>query len=251
MEKISFTDVFYERTMSHETSFKLGFVPYDGYYPLLRLPTNYRAKDNMYFEGVHKGWIKSTISGLLYPVGGGNYIRYKGRGHRIPMAIYTGYLSAMGLNSSVSILPSHILDLEEMQRVISGKVDIFFLAVSKMNDLPNIISYNNSGYGSRKHQSVEIEINSKSVKILISTEKLKKTAFTNSNYTATVRKAIYRSLNDMVYRYNLKVEEVSEEYIEKFIQQSDTVSTNSIVEIMQMDNRIKENVFTNLNKAVV
>jgi hypothetical protein len=80
---------------------------------------------------------------------------------------------------------------------------------------------------------------------------LKKTAFTNSNYTATVRKAIYRSLNDMVYRYNLKVEEVSEEYIEKFIQQSDTVSTNSIVEIMQMDNRIKENVFTNLNKAVV
>ena len=250
MEKINFTDVFYQSTTASETSFDLKFVPYDGYYPLLRLPFTYRAKNNMYFEGVHKGWIRSTISNRLHPMGAGSYIRYKGRG-TTPMAIYSGFFSSMGLNSSVNVLPSHILDLNEMQRVISGTVDIFFLGVSKINNLPNIRNRKNHGFGSRRHQSVEIEIDPKSIKILVSTEKLKKTAFTNSNYTATVRKAIYASLNKTVQRYDLKVEEVSEEYIEKFIQQTDTVSTNSIVEIMQRDNRIKENVFTNLNKAVV
>lgn len=217
---------------------------HDGWFPLLRVPYLLQGSNNPYFNmGNHR------INGRVYnkiKLNNGNYaFKYKA-GRRGVVSIYSGYMSAMGITGGSSNLPSSVYGLRLYR--MYGQPDIFCLGVVKPSKLPIIKRNIISKYSYRNYS--DVTFNSEDVTILVSIEKLRKAKFQKEKYTSTVRNEILFQLDKLQLDYNVKVEDVPEEYLKNFCSMPEGVDSTSIVETMQMETAIKERVFSNLNSIV-
>jgi len=246
LDKLFIHDYYYVHTINGD--YPLRFIPADNYYPLVNVPAMYKGYNNPYFDGIESKGVHCRMTRMNL-VSSGHSFRYrKNRNWTGPKPnLYTGMLTAMGLQDDFDYMPSSLFDLERKYKMV-GELDVFCLGVVKTSHLPQVDFKSNVRHNRR---SVDINIHAPSVKILVSTEKLRKTLFTKTHYTGTVRRTILDEIRMIEDKYKIVVEDVSEDYIEKFMIRPHTVRTNSVVKIIEMDTEIKNSVFSNLNEKVV
>ena len=248
--KLVFHDQFMIVDESREI-YPMKLVPHDGWIPMLIARNQYKSSKNPYF---YKSWdrpVRSRVTGSINPLGTGMLLKYrKCRNYSTaPTTLFSGFLSVIGARQDFEYMSSSMFTDDPVYRLV-GDVDIFCLGLVKVSGLPDIQFSKGSSKWIRRRVA-DVTFDPANVKILVSTEKLRKTLFTKTHYTATVRKTILNELERAKRYYKITLEDVPEDYIEKFVIRPNSVRTNSIVEVMQLNNEIKDSVFSNLNELLV
>lgn len=245
--------IFDDNSIFNKTAnYPLEIISYDGLYPLLRFPYLIKGSFNPYFSYIPNHSI-ARISGHIQISSNGHVHKY-GTKRRESMTFYSGYFSVIGLSTGIKYLPS---SLKDGKLKIYGIPDIFCIGVVKTSKLPKFSTRHTDSryFNSRKNaiQSSKVEVNTSDVTILISKEKLRKAKFAKENYTITARNEILYQLNrlDRLYGDTIKFKDVSDEYLRNFYTFPESIRTNSIVETMQIEQSIKEEVFSNLNSILI
>jgi len=233
----------------------LRFIPQGGYYPLLSIPNVYRGTDNPYFTGMHdrrttsRLWDKLSLDSAGYPI----KYRKNGSAYDTAMNLYTGFLSAMGTIRDFDYMPSTLTG-DGAEYRMKGDVDIFCLGVIELAHLPELI-YGGTKSKYRRYRSssshVTIKFDVSKVKILLNIDKLRRAQFCKDNYSVTVRSTLLGKIKRLRADLKITVEEISDEEIERFAISPNAVRTNSIVEILELKDRLRDSVFSNLNTATV
>lgn len=253
---------YYYRT-SNVIDYEFGFVPYDGLYPLLKIPELIHGSHSPYLGNLNETPIRSRLTGYirLDHRGGKLLFRYrKGIAYGSPIvSLYSGYFSAMGTRDNFEYLPSNLFGPRKY--IMSGEVDVFAIGVVKTNNLPNLeYGIAGRGYGPRRRRGGALlstpnvgrtTLSYEDVTILISKEKLRKTLYTNQYYTATVRNTILKDINTINRRYGVPTLDVSDEYLKNFIVTPKGVKTNSLMDTIRLKESIMSDVFSNLKKIIV
>jgi hypothetical protein len=245
MDDTRYISEWYSGKPSGNVKFPLKFVPHDSYYPLIGIPVLYLGEHNPYFHNIHIKRVDCRVNKLRIDSSGNSFIYRKGRSWSGPkLQIYSGYYSVIGSANNFEYMPSDLFGKKRTYRM-KGEVDIFCLGVVKLSKLPNFkVNSRKSYYRYSSGQVMDLTLNLKDVTILVNEEKLRKTLFTKAVYTPTVRRTI---LDQIKREKSLQVKDVSDEYLRSFMQSPNTVRTNSFVEAMTIDQKIKDSVFSNLN----
>ncbi len=244
---------YYGKIIEDDAVFPLKFISHDGYYPLIIIPSFYRGINNPYFRQSYKQHASSRISYRLPFDATGYYIKYrKNRAYSsMPVNLYSGFLSVIGTHEEFDYMPSS-LAVDAKYRM-KADLDIFCLGVTKLPYLPEVkIEKSHNSYMRRRdRKSIHIDLDLTKMKIFISEEKLRKPSFLNQFYTATVRKEILYRINNFRRDKNVIIEDVSDDYLERFVTRPKTVRTNSFAEAIKIDKEIKDSVFSNLKMELV
>lgn len=239
-------------TFDKTAKYSLEIKGHDGLYPLLRFPYILKGDFNPYFSYV-PSYARARMAGHIRLLSTCHTHKYRMRNRGV-FTFYSGYLSVLGIATSLDYLPA---SLKGQEFKMYGHPDIFCLGVVKNSKLPEFTTQFNDGrYGYsrvRKPMTIStLEVNTDDVTILVSKEKLRKTKFTRENYSPTCRNEILYSLRRLE-RDNpgIKIEDVSEEYLRNFYSFPKSIRTNSLMETMEIEQNIKESVFSNLNSIAV
>lgn len=238
----------YRESMSNY-SFPLEFKPVDGRYPLLAI-SNIIDPNGIFFSSDHN----TTTSVIKYKMNmdtGGYQFNYRKQGAiwtDSPMTFYTGYFSVMGLPKGILKLPSGLNNTANYR--IYGTPDMFCMGVVPISKLPKVTVSKPLIQRTIRYVNARTELDPETVTILISKEKLRKTAFARETYTITVRNTILKKIEKME-KLGCKIEDVPMDYMDRFMFYPRTPQSNSLVEIMAMESQIKSEVFLNLNKVAV
>lgn len=177
---------------------------------------------------------------------GSAYIHnYSLRGKGIA-TFYSGFYSVMGISTSLNYLPSSLNGDAKFR--VSGTPDIFCIGVVRVNKLPKIEYQRRSSSYHRDYAIIDID--PKDITILISTELLRKAKFCAEIYSRTVRDEILYQIHNAQRLDRVTVKDVPHEYLSRFYSIPRGFTTNSMVEMMEIDNHIKTEVFSNLNPYV-
>jgi hypothetical protein len=228
------------------------FTIQDGWYPLLAIPPTYKGVDNPYFPSMNGSRMSSRVR-ISMSSSGLNYKYKKGRRYgSSPVILYSGFLSAMGVAGDFDFMPSTLTGSKIHYRM-KGEIDLFCLAVVPVNHLPEIGQVTHSVHSRymKTLNSIYVKTDLTKVKLLVSTEKLRKSLFMKDRYTATIRTNILNQIKRLDTDSAITVEDVPDDYLNGFAISPNAVRTNSIVEIIQLDNEIKDSVFSNLNKVAI
>jgi len=228
-------------------SYPLQFTGHDGLYPLLRLPVLYKGETNPYFDNV-PSYAKGRISNHIRMKSTGYGHRYSIRGRGI-VTFYSGFISVIGIATNLEYLPSSLSGDKRTYKMY-GNPDVFCIGVIRPVHLPKI-TVMKSRYSFQGRRQIVADVDMKNVTILVSIEKLRKTKFLKEHYSLTARDAIIRNINTIVRDHNVTVKDVPDEYLKNFYSIPEGIRTNSIVETLNIENEIKSNVFSNLEKLVV
>ena len=236
---------------SDMVTFPFRIKPYDGYYPLLSIPALYKGPNNPYFQNVHNLRIDCRLTKLNIRYVGSPFIYRKGRSWSGPkLQLFAGLYSALGSSNEFDYMPSSLLD-KTIKFRMRGDIDIFCLAVTKVSELPEFgVSKKQRYYGYRKGKLMNIEVDLSKVTILVNEEKLRKTLFTKTRYTASVRRRILDQLDYEKAHSSITIKDVSDEYLTKFTESPNAIRTNSFVESHTLEQDIKSSVFSNLNREL-
>ncbi len=149
-DKISFAEYVYKETNSIDEIFPLKFTSYDGYIPMLRVPTMYRLSQNLYFRQMYNARVRSRIWNHVDLRGTGTTIRYRKSRNWTGLSVnlFSGFLTAMGTKEDFEYMPSSIFKDTSTFRLL-GEVDIFCLGVMKVSNLPSIKRNSNTSRYSR------------------------------------------------------------------------------------------------------
>ena len=252
--KMIITDYISENPKSSpKTVYPIRFIPHDGYYPLVLIPSLYRDNNNLYFSNMQRKHIGSRIHNRISLESGGFTFRYRmGRAINAPVGnLYSGFLSMMGVKEDFDYMASSLLYGEDKMYRMKGDLDVFCLGVIELAHLPQV-KFNvpkQSRYVNRRYMEVEMDLTK--VKILVSEEKLRKSLFAKHYYTTTVRKELLHKIEKLNNDTAITVKDVPDDYIEKFIISPNTVRTKSMAKVIQIDNEIKDSVFSNLNTVAI
>jgi hypothetical protein len=239
----------YYQKPSDKMVYPLKFVPHDGYYPLISLPVLYKGEYNPYFSNIHIRRIDGRLGKLNLLSAGIPFIYKKSRSIGGPFInFYSGFYSAIASPDNFEYMPSNIFTDDRKYRM-KGEIDIFCLGVVSIKNLPNFTVMKERHYSQRKAMRITLDLTQ--VKILVNEEKLRKTLFTKTNYTATIRSNILRQIKTADDESKITVEDVSDEYLNSFTVGPKAVRTNSLVEAMQIGNEVKDSVFSNLKEVLV
>ena len=233
--------------------FPLRFIPHDGYYPLMSIPVQYKGYDNPYFKGMHNRRIDCRISNKVNLKSAGRSLIYrKGRTWGGPyINLFSGFYSVIASSQDFDYMPSSLFG-DDVKYRMKGEIDIFCLGMVKLTELPTITVVKESYLRYvHKRKVMRTTLDLTKVKILVNKEKLRKSLFTKENYTTTVRKIILDQIKLADTQSAITVEDVSDEYLRSFIVSPNTVRTNSMTKVIQMNNEIKDSVFSNLNTVLV
>jgi hypothetical protein len=164
---------------------------------------------------------------------------------------HSGFLSAIASSQDFDYMPSTLFGNDRKYRM-KGEIDVFCLAVVKLTKLPSI-SVKRETYRRYIHarKVMRSDIKLKDVKILVNEEKLRKTLYSKTYYTATIRRNILDQIKYLDNNTAITVEDVSDEYLKSFVVSPNTVRTNSLVETLNLNTEIKDSVFSNLNAEFV
>lgn len=159
-------------------------------------------------------------------------------------SIYSGLLSLIGLGE-VSILNDRI-GIVERQRYLtthvalsSDKYDV--LVIGAINGPSNLINIGNTN----------LSTVSKHITIFVAREKFwKNNKYMSYNYAPTVRAKVMKELKMLQTEYGIYIEQMDDDKIDMFIQKGTPLPTNSVMDIMNIEKRVLNNVFTNLRTNI-
>ena len=230
--------------------------PVMGYIPLLKI-FNAITGSNDYFKAIegYRNILTSVRDYVNFKVGYRQIsFRRNMRSHTSrnnPEAtIVTSMLSVLGLQGRFHKLESKIgirngvsdyASLRKDQKLLlANPIDVFVLAMINPRDFVkiNINAHN-------------IEIDSSMITLFVSEEKYHNKKYLDENYNKTVAKYLRQQINDFTQHYGVKVEIVPDAILKQYYTNPYSVETNSIFEIMEIDKRVKERVFSTIDERLI
>ena len=242
----------YYQKPSDKVVYPLKFIPHDGYYPLIAIPPTYKGYNNPYFHGSQNRKVHSRLSRLMLTSSGIPFIYKKNRSWGGAFInFYSGFYSVIASPDDFEYMPSSLFDSDRKYRM-KGEIDVFCLAVVKTSQLPMVKVSRERYYRYANHRKImRVDLDLNHVTILVNQEKLRKTLFTNTHYTATVRRNILEQIRIADKNTTIVVKDVSDEYLRSFVVSPQAVRTNSLMETIKIGDEIKDGVFSNLNAELV
>jgi len=153
--------------------------------------------------------------------------------------LYSGFYSAIGYRDIIYENSRVEINSTCEKTAIAENYDILILAVIKKP-----YRYENEECG---HNYQSLKIKEKDIILLVNSEKLDKNGkFMTEYYTVTVRKYLKEFLKKVEYRNISEIRVVSDEYLNNFINQGADLNTNSIIEIMEIQKKVVDRVFSTL-----
>lgn len=158
--------------------------------------------------------------------------------------LFTGFYSAIGYSS---IEYGHLkvnISSQEKLFVRANTYDVFMLAVIKE---PYRYEIDCDVYN--RHLSID----KRDMVLLLNKEKFfKNDKFMKQNYTTTVRKYLKSFVEKVKNEGIIEIRVVSDDYISKFIRQGANLNTNSITEILKVQEEVLNRVFSTLKpKSII
>lgn len=155
--------------------------------------------------------------------------------------LYTGFCSAIGYNK---------IEYENSKVGISQSSPWFVKAPSYdiliLGTLKKPYFYEST----RTYKSFTVK--AKDIILFINEEKLHKNgAFMKSNYSVTVRGYLKKFLEKAKDQGINKIEVVKDEYLNTFIKQGANLNTNSIMDLMGIEKKVRDKVFSTLTPELI
>ena len=237
------------RFRSISSEMPISFVAFDGYVPVLKMANIVRRNQN-YFDNTIVDYppIVRSMKGRLSIVSGMMAESFKTPKTRIydriganAPSLMTGYMSALMIKERGMYTEDKFSTRNHRNFRLLNEIDIMVLGLydmSKINEMVSTIE----GYHSKWRV---ISINPKHMKLLLS-ERLTDAKWMKTNYSATIRKHLIDEVATVVAEHKIPQRIVSIDEMKNYTRIHSTIKTNSLMEIMKIDNDIKDEVFQNV-----
>ena len=126
--------------------------------------------------------------------------------------------------------------------LVTNPIDVFVLAMIEPKDISKI---NFSGEGNF------IEFDSKLITLYVSEDKFKNPDYLDKHYNKTVAKHLRSEVTNFARTYNIKIEVVPDTILKLYYTNPYSVQTNSVFEIMEIDEHVKEKVFKTVSENLM
>jgi hypothetical protein len=159
--------------------------------------------------------------------------------------ISTTMLSLLGMQGKMEELISqgekrHRWDRNEQKVLTTNPVDVFILAMIKPSDIGKI-----------EIDKYSFNIDSSLITLFISEEKYAKKGFLEENYNKTVAKYLRASVNEFIFKHNIKTEVVPDNIFKQYYRNPYSIENNSVFELMEIDKQVKEKAFSNIKGKIL
>ena len=229
--------------------------PVMGRVPLLKL-FNIITGSNDYFKVKYMSHLTSTVANML-----GLETSYKRISFRKNMRTYMNsnnpestlvlsMLSILGIQGKFEETISQgliqnrgIFSKPPQQNILlSNPVDVFILAMIDSKDISKI---NLNGEGNF------IEFDSSLITLYLSEDKYNNPDFLDEHYNKTVAKHLRTEVEIFTKKYGMKTEVVPDNILKQYYTNPYSVETNSVFEIMEIDEHVKEKVFKTVSENLM
>ena len=224
------------------------FIAFDGYVPVLKMADVVRRNHNYFINTlIDHPSIRRSMKNKMNLVGGTMAESFKtpktdrNRLKANAPSLMTGYMSALMIKENGIYTENKFQTRNQRDLRLLNEIDIMVLGLydmSKINEMVSTIE----GYHSKWRV---ISINPKHVKLLLS-ERLTDAKWMKTNYSATIRKHLIDEVATVVAEYKIPQRIASIDEIKNYTRMQSTIKTNSLMEIMKIDNDIKDEVFQNV-----
>jgi len=126
--------------------------------------------------------------------------------------------------------------------LVINPIDVFVLAMIDPKDISKI---NFEGEGNF------IEFDSELITLYVSEDKYKNPEYLDEHYNKTVAKHLRTEVTSFARKYNIKVEVVPDTILKLYYNNPYSVATNSVFEIMEIDEHVKEKVFKTVSENLM
>jgi len=169
-----------------------------------------------------------------------NMYSYGGTNSRIVMS-FLSVFGVRGENGQVLMSRGAFRHQPMGQKVLYGlSVDVLVLAVVKTNRYVHI-----------KRTPKGMSINPSHVEILVSAEKFKSPDYMTDHYNRTLRGYIVKSYNVLKREYGITIRKVDDAELAFYYTNLCAAPSNSITDIMELDEVVKNRVFSTVNKNFI
>jgi len=238
------------RFKSINSEMSMTFVAFDGYVPVIKMADVVRRGFN-YFENTRMDYprIARSMKNNLNLVSGIIAESFKtpktrrifDRNKTNAPTIMTGYMTSLMIKEKGEYTESQFFMRGERKFRLLNEIDVMVLGVYDMSKISEIDS-TIEGYHSKWRM---INVDPKHVKLLVS-EKLIDAKWMKVNYSTTIRKHLIDEVARIVAMYQIPQRIVSTDEMKNYTRMRSTIKTNSLMEIMKIDNDIKDEVFQNV-----
>jgi hypothetical protein len=234
----------------------IDFKSHGGYVPVIQMRKTFRKYQTNFFHSTRADYIRvsTRTKDRLYLAGNMASKTFKtparnGR-HGDAPSIMTGYMTALMIKEAAQYTMSslNINTRPHREFRLENEIDVMILGLYKMSKIKDITSEIYTGPYYRSEKRV---LDSAHMKFLVS-PKLYDSKWMKANYSIAIKKNLLDVLIETSRDYSIPIEKVSDEEIYRYIKVFSTIQTNSLMEIMQIDNEIKDAVFNvKLEEALV
>lgn len=238
------------RFKSIDSEMSMTFVAFDGYVPVIKMADVVRRGFN-YFENTRTDYPRiarsmkqnlNLVSGIIAESFKTPKTRqFFNRDKMSAPTIMTGYMAALMIKEKGEYTEQQFFMRNQRKFRLLNEIDVMVLGIYDMSKISEIDS-TIEGYHSKWRM---INIKPEHVKLLIS-EKLTDAKWMKLNYSATIRKHLIDEVARVVAEYQIPQRIVSIDEMKNYTRMRSTIKTNSLMEIMKIDNDIKDKVFQNV-----
>jgi len=228
--------------------------PVAGYVPLLKLfQTTTRSND--FLASSHRDYSQIIVSRMV-KLQQWSYISFPFRTNMRRTTTFNNPLHHMVI-SLMSVLTTHGRKEETFnfgtrrfsrvnrekgpnpfKAITMNPVDVIILAMIKTSDIGKI-----------KYTRYDIEIDPTLITLFVSEEKYQNREFLKENYNGSVATYLRKEVG-LLKQLGVKVEVVPDNILGQYYSNPYSIETNSIFEIMEIDTKVKEKVFSNIKEKL-
>jgi hypothetical protein len=239
------------RFKSVNSEMPISFVAFDGYFPVIKLTDVVRRGLN-HFENTRSDHLRihrsmknriNLASGILAEsFKTPKTRRVYDRNMVSAPTIMTGYLTALMIQERGEYTEDQFKIQGPRRFRLVNEIDVMVLGVYDMSKISELDSTIEGSYTKWRMMSVKPE----HTKLLIS-EKLRDVKWMKRHYSTVIRKHLIDETARVAESYQIPQEVVSINEMKNYIRMRSTIQTNSLMEIMKIDQDIKDEVFQKIN----
>jgi hypothetical protein len=229
----------------------LSFTSFNGYVPIMQMTNALSPNQNFFYHTRRddRVFIQRSVKNLIQLDAGLHASCFKTPNHSLMEMSYnqgkdfpsimTGFMSVLMIKENGNYTEKHFVPSKEIFKRefrLMNEIDIMVLGLYDKSKINEITSR------STLRGWFDIFLNPAHIKLLIS-EKLGSTKWMKANYSTTIKKHIQTNLDKVIHNYNLPYEIVSNDELKQYTRIRSTIKTNSLMEIMKIDQEIKDDVF--------
>lgn len=235
------------RFKSIYSEMSISFVAFDGYFPVIKMVDVVRRGLNFFentrsdYPRVHRSMKNglNLASGILAesfktPKTRRVYDRHLTNAP----SIMTGYLTALMIQGAGKYSEDQFKIQGPRRFRLLNEIDVMVLGVYDMSKISELDSTIEGSYTKWRMMSVKPE----HTKLLIS-EKLRDPKWMKRHYSSVIRKHLIDETARVAGSYQIPQEIVSVDEMKNYTRVRSTIETNSLMEIMKIDQDIKDEVF--------